>query len=157
MGMIKEWAVSLCGCAVCCSLIGMLLPQGSIQKLFKLLTTVVILSCIVSPLMNLKLKLPDTDFDESYAEIEEYTLQAEEAAHEIAVEAVQAQVKKIISERLGKIHVVPENVQVNVHNDDEDNISYIEAVIELNEKDASFKQEIQSLIHSELGIECSFE
>ncbi|MEG2039356.1 MAG: stage III sporulation protein AF [Oscillospiraceae bacterium] len=152
---IRMWATAICYCAIVCSLLFIILPEGSNTKIYKMLGGLVFLTCLISPLMNLRGIELSLDLQGSNTQMEQARQQAEKIASDIAYSKSNENIKSIIKEELAAIGVVPEKIEVNIHNNENDNISCIVAELTLKQTDIKAQQQVKELLSKQLGISCN--
>ncbi len=99
MEIIKQWALSLCVAAVAGAAAEMILPEGSLQKVFKITFSVFFLCCLFSPaLANVKL---DMSYSETaLTETESLAGELESSVNRQITDSAAASVEKLAQKEL---------------------------------------------------------
>ncbi|MGN0172787.1 MAG: hypothetical protein ACI39E_08390 [Acutalibacteraceae bacterium] len=148
MDRIREWAIGLCTAGIGCSLLHLLCPSGSLQKLFKTLTAVFFAVCLLSPLQaiphlfeNMSIQLSTQEPDGTLAE------------------KTQEQITSLINEKLteqarqltAKYGITVKKVEVKRDTSREDNI-YIERItVTVDKQDYPIEREVYTVLEQAFG------
>ena len=154
MSSVKNWAQMLCIAAVGCGALMFLLPGLEKNKLFRLAVGAFFLLCIASPLKDFdSLSLPSPQLSS------EALYDSQEAAQQLERDLALAQAKESIEElvrqNLEDIQVEAKNVEVQIHMDKANNISFIEAHVLLSGEDAWRASEVRARLEERLGVSCT--
>ena len=147
--------MAVCFCAVACSLVGMMLPESQMGRVYKLLTSLVFLSCLISPVMSLGAQPISFQLDMSAQNTQEIGRQAEEVAQKLAFDSSQGKIRQIVDYNLQRLGISAEKIEVTIHNEESDNIFFIEADITLDGAFQKREEEIMDFLKKELDIDCT--
>jgi hypothetical protein len=105
MDSLKQWALALSAAMVAAGLCRMLMPSGSMEKMFRTAVSVFFLCCLLSPFV---LELPSLAIqpeDTSGAEIEERVRRLEDAVHSQTEDAARWELAKLVGEKLAELGI----------------------------------------------------
>lgn len=115
METVKQWALSVCAAAVACGIAQMVLPRGSMEKIFKITVSVFFLCCLLSPLV---VRSPELRMEwQEYAreDIERRAERLSGVAASQAERAVVVEVTKIVEEKLTEMGINNSGITININ------------------------------------------
>ncbi len=130
MQAVREWAESvIIACAVI-SAVSFIVPDGSIEKAFKILTALFLLLCFAAPVTKINGEIKEWNFTEEISEwIDDSKLQ-ETVEKEIA-DTLSAEIKAGISAYLESINIRTYSIDVKVNIINSTEISIDNIIIEI--------------------------
>jgi hypothetical protein len=151
MEHIKQYAFSLCVCALISTLILMLIPKSNLSKVVKITLSVFFLSSFLSPfLWNIDLKSEIERYSPISFE-EEYNKQYLKT-NEYLINEVQLEVERIVLSELSNIGVQAIDVDIKIKNTNYQEF-YIESVeIYLNKEDIKYQTDVYLKAKEVTGI-----
>lgn len=150
MEWLKDWIMTICGGAVFCAVINLLVPDNRYEKIIKICTSAFILLLIAVPLINLK------SCTAEYAAAEEKICESTEFEKNVAE---QAEIHMAYAAEKVILHCLEENgisnVKISVLMDSSDDgcISIGHVTVEAENSQQIDHNAIKLLLKSKLGLE----
>ncbi len=148
MEWIREWATGLCTAGIGCSLLHLLCPSGSMQKLFKTLTAVFFSICLLSPLQTLPRLFENMSVEMSAQEPDETMAQK-----------TQEQITALMNEELAKqarqltepYGTTVEKVEIKRDTSRTDNIYIEQITVTVDKQDYPIEREVYTVLEQAFG------
>lgn len=148
MEEIKNWAFSVCCCAIVCGILNLILPEGSIKKIFKSVLCVFFLSVVINPLSAMEypdfLSLKNKDFGIA----PDYE---ENAFNGISEEYLENEIIKSTEEILKSLDINFEDISIKVNIREDQSIDINDFAVVVSEKGNT--DELAEKILQKTGIE----
>lgn len=151
MSEVILWACSICAGAAVCLVCEMLLPSGKISKVVKFAVGVFMVGVIILPLGNM-IDAVASELDN--IEVEDYSAQLESTSEQDAAKLAKENVRELVEEQLGEIGVSAQKIEIVTDSDKLSDITGIESVIYINNKDRGQGLKIKNRIKDKLGLDC---
>lgn len=153
MEAVKTWAFSVCAAMVACGLAQMVLPRGSMEKVFRMTVSVFFLCCLLSPVV---LRDPGLRI-----EVREYAQQdidrrAQRLADEAAAQAgtgAEGELRKIIAEKLAGMGINYRDITINMNISGQSAPEAIQVDILLDKAHEREHREIHDALEEALGVQ----
>lgn len=117
MDSIRSWAFSVCAAMVTCGVARMILPKGSMQKVFSVTVSAFFLCCLIAPAISGS-ALPEVSVIEySQEEIERRAKALEEAVASQTDKVMEWNIEKIVSEKLAGMGIKEIDIAINISTD----------------------------------------
>ncbi len=130
MQAVREWAESvIIACAVI-SAVSFIVPNGSIEKAFKILTALFLLLCFAAPVTKINGEIKEWNFTDGISEwIDDSKLQ--ETVEKEIVDTLSAEIKAEISAYLESINISIYSIDVKVNIINSTDISIDKIIVEI--------------------------
>ena len=147
MNDISFWIVELCVCAAGAAIAENLLPEGNVKKSVYFLLGLIIVTCFISPLEEIK--LGEINIHPEFGEASENT----DWLNRTTDEMFQKNVRQLIEENLLQMNVKAK--KIDLHTDiNEDNCIFIDKVrITVTPEYAERADEISDSLYKNLGLD----
>jgi hypothetical protein len=151
MEHIKQYAFSLCVCALISTLILMLIPKSNLSKVVKITLSVFFLSSFLSPfLWNIDLKSEIERYSPISFE-EEYNKQYLKT-NEYLINEVQLEVERMVLSELSNIGVQAIDVEIKIKNTNYQEFAIESVEIYLNKADIKYQTDVYLKAKEVTGI-----
>lgn len=151
MSEVILWASSICAGAAVCLVCEMLLPSGKISKVVKFSVGVFMVGVIMLPLGNV-INSVTSELDN--IKIQEYSSDFKGASEQDAASLAKENVRELVEKQLGEIGVSAQKIEIITDSDKLSDITGIESVIYINNKDRGQSLKIKNRIQDRLGLDC---
>lgn len=152
MSQLREFASMLVAAAVGCCALKMLLPEGKLEPVLRVLLSIFFLLCLMGPLRRLpSLPLAVPSFQAEYSSVQGSLA---ETYHTQLVQSVKGNLCAVIEARLKKFGIEGTNIEINVNMDEQGRIDINGVQISLPQQSASLKGQVESYVEGELELPC---
>ncbi len=150
---VIAWACTICAGAAVCLLCEMLLPKDKISKAVRFAVGVFMVGIIIVPLGSIGRTISD---ELSSVGIEERgnASELEDRAELDGAELAKENVARLVRNQLEDMGVNAERIEIKTDSDKLSDITGIESVIYINEKDRGQSLKIKNRIDGRLGLSC---
>ena len=145
---IREWVMTLCACAALLSIAEVLLPEGAVRRTSYLVLSLIAVSCLASPLLELSQLSLTSDFSADYD-----PPAAQDWLLSPTMREFEANVRSLVRERLLSVGVRAEDIEVCAEISDEGEAELKLVRVTLGEQYAERLDEIERFISRELGTD----
>ena len=152
MESLQAWAFSVCSSMVACGLAQMILPKGSMQKIFQVTVSVFFLCCLLSPIV---LRAPELRVEaQTYTqeEIERRAEKTQEVARMQSQRVVQKEIRQIIAEKLADMGINARDITINISSDERQKEEIWEVTLLLSKTDETKHRKIVQELEKALGV-----
>lgn len=112
---IRQWAFALCAAMVACGIAQLLLPKSNLESMFKLVSSVFFLCCLLSPVI---LRFPDIRVEaQQYSDalIEEKAQRLSSVVERQTQESAEKTLEKNIAEKLRQMGINYYAITININ------------------------------------------
>ena len=142
-------AASLCCCLVVCSLVRMIAPSNHTEKIMSVVVCVFALCCLFSPIIELISGFDITEYElDAETKVQEYT----DLYDEKVIKSTAEYISEYVSVLLNTSNIDVSRVVTNIGVNENRGIYIREINIYLDKDNVKYKDDISSLLLSELGI-----
>ena len=152
MDIIRGWALALCAALTAGSMLRILMPSGSIQRVYSLTISVFILCVILAPFF---MNRPELRIELQTHAAQEAMIRAqilEDLVQEQSIRAALGGVEKIVSAKLSEMGINYGSVTINMNHDGQNANTGFEAQILLGEEWQKEEQRIKRELEQKLGF-----
>ncbi len=153
MSVIKQIALSICVTMVIVSIVSVLAPIGKLQGIFKYFISLFFITAVLMPFTEIKnIELFDFDYTQSENETQNYT----QSLNEQTLALTKKLLKDKIHSFLNSNDITAQNIEFDIHTDDDNNIYISNLILTLDKKFKSKESEISSVTQREVGVKADF-
>ena len=147
MENLNAFVLSLCACVFAVTIAENLLPEGNVKGTVYFVTSLIVLSCFIEPIRELKEKsfdisVPDSTYEENTDWLNRRT-----------VEIFESNVRAVIENVLDEINVKAKTIYIYTDITDDDCIFIDKVRITVDERYKSRIDEICDIVKKELGLD----
>lgn len=155
MSSIQGWAVSLALAAVCGTVLELISPSGTMEKMVRFVLGAFMICALIVPVAENAGKISfefqsETPREEALSEFKEQT---ENQALALAAENITFLAGQVLENN----RITPQKIEVIMDTSDKGNISFIRLYVRLSAEDEERKQEVKELLEKELGLETEIQ
>ena len=149
----REFASMLCIAAVSCCALRLLIPQGALDPVLRMILSAFFLLCLLSPLRRLpSFALPQGALEEGAAP---YRAGLDESYSALVEEAVEKNIGKLVEARLQKIGAEGTNIRINVNTNEEGSIDISGIELTLSPESAGLAAQVKESIEKDMELPCA--
>lgn len=152
MSALKTWVFSICVASIVGAIVQMLIPNGSMEKVMKVVVGIFFLSCVFVPLVTL---LPNIEYDfelDSGDEVKRIAENMDYVTANQTIEYANTKITDAISYTLDRNNINYKKIDVNYNIAEDSSISINEIEITMEEEYKGQATEAASLLERETGI-----
>lgn len=152
MEALQTWAFSVCAAMVACGIAQIVLPKGSMEKVFRITVSIFFLCCLLSPIL---LRGPALEIEvQAYAQ-EEIVQRAEKLQQEAILQTqqmAQKEIRQIIEEKLADMGINARDITINISSGGQQETEMLEIELLLNKADEMAHHKIVQELEKTLGV-----
>jgi hypothetical protein len=150
MAIVRDWAFALCAAIVAGSILRILMPQGSMRRVFSLTLSVFILCCILAPFM---LGRPEFRLELETRAEQEMLYRVNNLVELVEAQSEQAIVsgaRKIVLSHLEEMGINHHGVTININHGGQNGFATLEALVALEDEDAWVRSKLEEVLGFEV-------
>ena len=152
MESIRQWAFGVCAALIVGSMLRIILPKSSLQRVFSLAASVFFLCCLIVPIGKGDMSLPSWKGTAGY-DGEQRGLALAQTVQEQARTAAAVDMKKIVEEILGQMGIKGPATTIHIATNGQNDLSVKDIEILLAEEYRPRDKTIKGELRQRLGME----
>ena len=150
MNGIREWSSVICLAALAAARLQYLMPDGSMERVARLVMSAFLLCSILIPFSRLVSKFP-SDF--SFPQVQAQADDAFQNTVDTQISrAAEQGIENIVAGELLKLDVKYKNVAVMMDTNEDGSISITKVVVSLDRKDSGRSEQVKACLEKVLGL-----
>lgn len=155
MDALRQWTFGICAATLTAGIAVMLVPDGAAKKIFKTVTSVFVLCCLLSPFLkwcgNIAID-SDSLFEQAYAD---NTQALQTAVNRQVLTACERKISELTKENLSAAGIKTDSVTVNMDIGTDNSIIINELVVKL--ANAQDEAAAVKTLKQQMGLDCRIE
>lgn len=150
MNGVMQWAAVICLSALVCGMLELLVPDGNMEKMVRLVLGAVLLLAVLSPLTGTLGKLDLHAIGQNIETTD--TASLTETVNQQIVQTAQENVQAVAQEILEENETFPQKIQVMMDTSQDDSISITKLIVTLDKEDNNRKDEARRLLEEKMEL-----
>lgn len=148
MNSVKSWVVMLCLISVFVTLTELIMPNGKMEKVIRLVLGTFMVCAIISPISSL-IRNVDFDFRDIASEVSVY----EQKTDEDALNMAKANIRDLVTKLLEQNGIKPQRIEINMDKNEMGSIDITKITVYLFGSDRANATKAQGVIKDNFNIE----